>query len=82
VPPLDRLESIPDPKAVLEGLLVEAAGSPTGRRLRRFRRDLTSRRVNVAAYVQDYSVLKALESYAAFIDDLRRAYTYSEVVDA
>ena len=38
MPPVERLESLPDPKGVLEDLLLEASGS-RGRRRRRFDRD-------------------------------------------
>ena len=45
VPDIAELERLADPKNRLEDLLLEAAGSPTGRRLKDFRRSIVDRRV-------------------------------------
>lgn len=76
VPPPGALERMADPKQHLEQLLLTAAGEPTGRRRRRFTRDMVTHRVNVAAYVRDFSALHQLTAYRSFESDLARAYPY------
>lgn len=77
LPPVQRIEQLPDPKAMLEQLLLTAAGDPTGRSRDRFKRKMTAHRVNVASYITDFSRLHALAAYTAFVDRLRDAYPYS-----
>ena len=76
VPPVATLESIRDPKSCLEQLLYEAAGSPTGRRRRVFRRDLVDTRVAVAGYISDYSPLENLSAFRNFQDALAERYPF------
>src|SRR5690606_27399726 len=49
LPNLGQLEALPNPKKTLEDLLIEAAGNPSGRRRKKFRRSIVERRVNVAS---------------------------------
>lgn len=51
VPNLVQIENMPDPKNRLDDLLFQAAGAPTGRRGRNFRRSIARRRVSVAEYI-------------------------------
>lgn len=76
VPKLTKLEQIPDPKTLLGKLLDEAAGSPTGRRGKKFIASLTERRVNLASLIEDYSPLESLEAFRRFQSSLADAYPY------
>lgn len=76
VPKLSRIQEIADPKTRLEELLFEAAGSPTGRNGKKFKRSMVSRRVNLASLIKDYSALESLEAFAKFQSSLANAYPY------
>ena len=76
VPKLSRIEQIADPKTELEQLLFKAAGSPTGRRGKNFRRSMVSRRVNLASLISDYSPLEKLNAFAKFQISLAQVYPY------
>ena len=76
VPRLNTLEQIADPKTVLETLLFGAAGSPTGRRAKKFKDSLAKRRVNLASLIKDYSPLESLEAFRRFQSSLADAYPY------
>lgn len=76
VPKLNRVEQIADPKTKLEQLLFEAAGSPTGRRGKNFKRSMVNRRVNLASLISDYSPLESLQAFAMFQSALADAYPY------
>lgn len=78
LPPVSRLEQLPDPKSLLEDLLFEAAGRPTGRRRMQFMSRVTSHRVNVAGYVEDFSRLDDLAAYQEFMQGLAAAYPYGQ----
>ena len=60
-----KLEQVPDPKKVLDRALV-AASEKSGRRLKRFERDLSFRRQRVAALIDDFSPLRELDAFRAF----------------
>lgn len=77
LPPIHGVERLRDPKALLEQLLLTAAGDPSGRRRDQFKRKMTAHRVNVASYITDFSRLDALPAYSAFMDRLRSAYPYA-----
>ena len=77
LPPSHSVENIANPKSLLESLLIEAAGRPTGRKRKQFIKHLTSHRINVAAYLRDFSVLDGLSAYRQFLRDLQRAYPYA-----
>lgn len=68
LPPLRTLETLPDPKQVLQGLLREASGL-NSRQLRKFN---VSRAVQlVATNVHDYSPLRSLSAFATFDESVR-----------
>ena len=76
VPEIAELEKLADPKRRLEELLLEAAGSPSGRRLKNFKRSIVDRRVSVASRIADFSPLEALSAFAQFQETLAEKYPY------
>jgi len=72
LPPLRRLESAADPKAILREALVTASAL-RGRKLQRFRRDMGQRVLRVAELIEDYASLRALSAFTKLESDLRRA---------
>lgn len=80
VPEIAELERIADPKARLEELLLEAAGSPTGRRLKNFRRSIVDRRVSVASLISDFSPLETLSAFAHFQRTLAEKYPFQHSI--
>lgn len=78
LPQLADLESIADPKQLLGRLLYKAAGSPTGRRAKQFRRDRVNRRVSVARHIGDFSSLEELSAFQRFQEALKERYPYLE----
>lgn len=81
VPPVAQIESITDPKDRLDDLLFGAAGAPTGRRGKLFRRSIAQRRVSVAEYISDYSPLEDLPAFRRFQDTLAERYPYENLLD-
>ncbi len=79
VPSLVQIENMPDPKNRLDDLLFQAAGAPTGRRGRNFRRSIARRRVSVAEYIEDYSPLESLSAFRRFQGVLADRYPYRNV---
>lgn len=77
-----ELERIPDPKTRLDKLLVEAAGRPTGRHGKVFRRSIVERRVSVAGYIADYRPLESVPAFARFQETLAACYPYGSVAGA
>ncbi|MCY3930236.1 MAG: hypothetical protein OXH70_00810 [Acidobacteria bacterium] len=77
VPRVAELESIANPKQRLDELLVAAAGNPSGRRGRTFKRSLVARRVSVAEYIADYSPLENVPAFAAFQEALAERFPYA-----
>lgn len=71
-----QIEQLADPKSVLERLLIEAAGDPTGRKRKQFTRRLTTHRVNAADYITDFTVLDSLSAYQRFMQDLKCSYPF------
>lgn len=68
LPPLRTLETLPDPKHLLQSFLREASGL-NGRQLRKFN---ISRAVQlVATNVRDYSPLRALDAFTTFYESVR-----------
>jgi len=80
VPEIAELERLSDPKGRLEELLLEAAGSPTGRRLKNFRRSIIDRRVSVASLISDFSPLEALDAFAQFQQTLASRYPFRHLI--
>ncbi len=77
LPPLTALESLANPKQVLENCLRSAAGDPTGRRRKKFDASLVTRRVNVANLIRDYSALEQVAAFRQFQVALAREYPYT-----
>jgi hypothetical protein len=71
VPPLARLESLPDPKLELHRLL-RVASELKGRRLRRL--DESSAVHRIAETTEDFSPLRNLSAFADLEAELRRVY--------
>lgn len=78
VPGVDQLETIANPKQLLEDRLMHAAGNPTGRRRKRFHRSIVDRRINVASLIGDFSPLEAIPAFQRFQADLQARYPYSK----
>ncbi len=70
LPAVDRLETLPDPKAVLRAALLEASELPTRRR-QRFQTNTAFQRL--AELIDDYAALRALESFRQLEEATRRA---------
>lgn len=77
VPRLGQIEQIANPKELLDRHLFKAAGSPTGRQGKKFKRSIVERRVNVASCISDYSPLESLTAFVQFQQCLAEAYPYS-----
>ncbi len=80
IPNVNQLDSLADPKETLEGLLLAAAGNPTGRRRKQFERSIVQRRVNVASLINDYSTLESLPAFQRFQTELAARYPYRHVI--
>jgi len=76
VPSVSRLEEISDPKAHLDDLLLRAAESPTGRRLKKFNREIVNLRIEVARRIRDFTPLDGLSAFRAFQQTLEERYIY------
>lgn len=81
VPRLAEIEGIAQPKDLLESLLIEAAGSPSGRRGKNFKRSIADRRVNVASHIRDFGPLENLSAFQQFQRSLAKRYPYREQLD-
>ena len=75
-PRIGEIESISDPKDRLDKQLFDAAGSPTGRQGRNFKRSIAPRRVSVAMHIEDYGPLEVLPAFRSFQDALAERYPY------
>ena len=71
MPRLRDIETQPDPKHLLDDLLI-AASEKNGRRRDMFRRELAWRRARVATLIQDYSPLRQVPAFASFASETRR----------
>ncbi|TAJ17049.1 MAG: hypothetical protein EPO68_10025 [Planctomycetota bacterium] len=71
LPRPNKLESLPDPKAILRSLLIRATEFSSPRRKRSFERDIAERARLVAEYTDDFSALRALQAFQAFEAELR-----------
>lgn len=72
LPPIHKLESVPDPKELLRQAL-ERASEKRGRRLKMFRAEIAARVRRVAQLIESYAPLRAVGSFARFERDLRAA---------
>lgn len=69
LPPLSRLESVPDPKTTLHDALRQASGR-RGRRLSQFRPEIAVHRL--AELIDDYAPLRALPAFSRLETDVNR----------
>jgi hypothetical protein len=67
LPPLSKLESIPDPKKLLQDLLLEAS-EHTGRRRKKF--NFPARRARIPDFLKDLKVLLGLPSAKELFDEI------------
>jgi hypothetical protein len=67
IPPLKRLDKLPDPKEILYALLRDASGL-TGRRLKRFSAQASALRV--AEFIDDFTPLRGLTAFAVLEEEL------------
>lgn len=72
LPKLRELEKLPDPKQLLRKLLIDASEF-RGRRKDQFSRDLAWRCQRVAEFIEDFSSLSTLASFAAFHQETLQA---------
>lgn len=82
LPGVQDLASLADPKRELEQLLLAAAGHPIGRRGKKFKASLVSRRVNVATLIEDYAPLESIPAFQAFQAALASKYPYPHAITA
>ncbi len=71
LPPVSRLEALPDPKVELHRLL-RVASELTGRRLKRLNEGSAVHRV--AEYTESFHQLRELSAFVTLEDELRRVY--------
>lgn len=74
LPALNRVEEVPDPKAMLETAL-EMASEASGRRLKQFQRDLPLLKLRVTEYIEDFSPLRSLRAFEDFEKDVREVFS-------
>ena len=72
IPSLPDVKNAPDPKSILENALLDASEF-TGRRRDRRRAELPRMRARTAELIVDFSPLKTLPAFRAFIDELASA---------
>ena len=72
LPSVSKTESVADPKQVLLDALVDAS-ERKGRRLHDLRREFGRFRADTARTIKDYSALKAVPAFQAFLRDLDTA---------
>lgn len=76
IPRLSEIENISNPKKRLDNLILEAAGNPSGRRLKNIRRSIVDRRISVASFISDFSPLENLPAFRHFQTALETNYPY------
>lgn len=74
LPLVQRIESQPDPKVLLQNALMIASES-SGRRLKQFQRDLRILRHRVAELIEDFSPLRGLPAFQDFERDVHAILT-------
>ena len=74
MPPIARLESLPDPKETCNSLLIQAS-EKSGRRRERFNRpaELGFRRIRIAELIGDFSPLRQLPAFCSFCERVQAA---------
>lgn len=71
LPPVKKLEKLPDPKQTLYDLMCQASGT-SGRKLKKFKQELGWRRQRVAEAIDDFSPLRKLAAFRRLEEDIRR----------
>lgn len=71
LPPIKRLETLPDPKQKLRDLMRQASGV-RGRKLKKFNRDLEQRIQRLAETIDDFSPLRELSAFRHLEKDIQR----------
>jgi hypothetical protein len=64
LPPINRLESLPNPKEELRQLLIQANES-SGRRLQKFKREINQHTRRVTEFIDDFTPLRQLSAFKA-----------------
>jgi len=70
LPPIKRLEDLPDPKQKLRDLMRQAGGA-SGRKLKKFNRDLEERIQRLAETIDDFSPLRQLSAFQRLEKDIQ-----------
>lgn len=73
LPNAKKLESIPDPKAHLQELILRASEITSPRRMRRSKRDLPRAQHVLAQEITDFGVLDGLPAFRAFVTEFDEA---------
>lgn len=71
LPPIKRLEDLPDPKQKLRDLMRQASGA-SGRKLKKFNRDLEERIQRLAEIIDDFSPLRQLSAFQHLEKDIQQ----------
>lgn len=71
LPPIKRLEGLPDPKRRLRDLMRQANGS-RGRKLKKFNRDLERRIQRLSETIDDFSPLRELSAFRRLEKDIQK----------
>ncbi|MBF0487306.1 MAG: DUF4276 family protein [Nitrospirae bacterium] len=71
LPKPKELETIPDPKEVLSQLLIQASGCTGGRKLDKFKEDISEKAFKVAENIEDYSQLRSLSAFQSLEEELK-----------
>ena len=77
LPPIKKLESLPDPKQKLRDLMRRASGT-RGRKLKKFNQDLEQRIQRLAETIGDFSSLRELSAFQHLEKDIRRVLRNTE----
>lgn len=72
LPPISKLQKIPNPKLVLEEALLKASELGASR-LKKKKKDFPQMRHRVAELIRDFGPLRELPAFMSFVDDLRTA---------
>ena len=71
LPPIKKLEQIPDPKRTLYDLMCQASGT-RGRKLKKFKQELGWRRQRVAETIEDFSPLRELPAFRRMEESIQQ----------
>ncbi|MCG6553055.1 MAG: DUF4276 family protein [Candidatus Magnetominusculus sp. LBB02] len=71
LPRINELETIQDPKAELQRLLIEACEIAGGRKLKKFKSSISKRKYRVAENIADFSPLRELPAFQSLENELK-----------